>query len=43
MPATRTTAARVTTVFHASGRVFSSSILAARDGLVDVTDGLLKI
>ena len=33
MPATTTAAARLTTVFHDSECDFSSSILAARDGL----------
>src|SRR5271169_1140630 len=33
MPATATTAARLATVFQASGCDFSSSILTARDGL----------
>jgi len=37
-PAMTTTAARLTTVFHASGCDFSVSILTARDGLPEVTD-----
>ena len=35
------TAARLATAFHASGCVFSLSILTARDGSPEVTDGSL--
>jgi hypothetical protein len=42
-PATRTTAARLTTVFHASGCSFSLSILTARDCPLEVADGSLKV
>ena len=38
MPAITATAARLATVFQASGCDFSSSILAARDGLPGATD-----
>ena len=37
-PATTAIAARLATVFQASGFDFSSSILAARDGLPGTTD-----
>ena len=43
MPATTTPAARLATDFHASGWVFSLSILTAMDGSPEVTDGSLKV
>jgi hypothetical protein len=42
-PATRTIAARLTTVFHARGCPFSLSILTARDDPLEVADGSLTV